>query len=116
MGQVITRPVAQRIQWASSATGQSTGYAQFGEGMGIATVRVNHPSTKIIGWNAEVMLGPIASNTGAPWQTIISASSSTADGVKNTTSTGIVFDKVRINITSNETTGNVTTTWWVLAR
>ena len=78
-----------------------------GELCTIVSAIVSHGSTKQVIWTLQGSLG------GDLWVNLnAAASSSTGTSVVTSTVAGI-YDRARINVSSNTSTGNVTTTWKV---
>lgn len=109
------RPIAQLITWGSSTgTGGSTGKATFGTGMAVAGAWYTFTgSTKAV--SVKLQGGAGGSTV---WRDISAAStlSTGAAGGSIMSTATTVFDKVRLNVTVNDTTGNGTLAAWVLAR
>ncbi len=107
---------------ASSSTGRfpSTSTGQLPANMpggldlyqvcGDVTVVVNHPSTKTVVWQLQGTLH------GKDWLDMLAVdSTSTGNASYNSALVGLV-NRVRIDVSANNTTGNVTTTWTVAGR
>lgn len=102
-----SRPVAQRVWNGSTSTGNSTANGFFGDGKRFLSAWVTQTSTGDFTYTAQVTAGG-----STHWETVITVSSTnTVDAVQ--TSTGPVFDKARINVTANATTGG--TQVWLAA-
>lgn len=71
-------------------------------------VGVVHASTKQVSWKLQGSVG----NSGG-WVDLVAATSSTGSTVVATTA-GIPVTRVRINVTGNGSTGNITSTWHVV--
>jgi len=98
------RPISQRVFNNSTATGAST-WAFFGEGKRFVTAYVTSPSTEVITYSVEVSVG---FSTHAV--EVLAAAPSTGDTSRTSTG-GIVFDKARINVSANATTGDANAVW-----
>lgn len=100
-----SRPVAQEIT-LSTSTGVS-GSALFGEGRRFAQLSWNNDSTRSIKGDVEGSNG----RSGA-WSSVIALTTSNTTGASlNLMSTGgMVFDKLRLNLSANETTAANTIT------
>lgn len=70
---------------------------------------VVHASTKTIAWRLQGDIG----NAGAWTNLNAAATTSTGSAIVTSTLSG-VFTKVRVNVSGNNTTGNVTTYWHIV--
>ena len=97
---------AQHVWNNSTGTGVSA-WANFGDGKRFVTSYVTSTSTKEFVYSVEVSVGYSTHQV-----TVLAASSSTGD-TSRTSSGGVVFDKARINVISNATTGDNIQVWLV---
>ena len=100
----ISRPVAKQLLNASTSTG--TTVQSFGEGYRHVSMYISNPSTKAFVNSIEVSIG----DSGI-WGTVLGAATSTGSVIRTSTG-GMVFDRARINVSSNATTAGVTV--WTL--
>ena len=92
------RDVAQRVWNGTTTTGSGT--AHFGTGQQYLTAYISNPSTKQFVNKVEVSVGG-----STAWIEVLAASSSTGSAVSRTSTGGIIFDKARVVVTTNATTG-----------
>ena len=97
----MTRPVAQKVWNGSTSTGISD-WAVFGTGMRFVTAWIAHGTTEAITASVEVTAGASTSEAA-----VLASAASTGD-TQRTSTGGIVFDKARINVSANGTTGDLT--------
>ena len=97
---------AQRVWNNSTGTGVSV-WANFGDGKRFVTSYVTSTSTEVFVYSVEVSVGYSTHQV-----TVLAASSSTGD-TSGTSTGGIVFDKARINVITNATTGDDINVWLV---
>lgn len=94
------RPVAQKVWDGSTSTGTGS-VAYFGEGVSKFSVLVTNASTKAV---AGTVQGSLGGSTG--WSTLFTFSTANSTGTRLNTSTGsFVVDKLRMNLSTNPTTG-----------
>ena len=96
------RPVGQEVWSRSTSTGLST-WAYFGVGHRYLTAYIANPST-----NTFVASVEVSASRSTAVVTILAAATSTGANGSRTSTGGIVFDKARINVSGNATTGAVT--------
>lgn len=70
-------------------------------------IAVSHPSTKPITWKAQGSLGDLF------YKDILAVDSTTTGTATFESAVTGLYNRVRIVITGNDTTGNITTTWTV---
>ncbi len=106
------RPVTQKITYTSTSTGSSTGVAYFGTGMSNASAHhVISGTTKAYTFTLQGSVG--ASNL---WTNICAATTGSTGGTLVNSTVAMTFDKVRLNFSANDSTGNGTFTAHVSAR
>lgn len=107
-----SRPVAQKVWDGSTSTGTGA-VAHFGEGCsrGTATILVTNASTKGVAGNLQMSMG---GSTG--WINVVALTTSNSTGTVmdgpstgglGASSTSISFDKLRVNLSTNNTTGTL---------
>ena len=108
----LSRPVAHKINLTTTATGPSTGIALFGTGMSAASyTHWQNGSTKDVTFALQGSLG----DSGV-WAALTgTVAASTVGAAGNSTAT-LTFDKARINLVANASTGNLDLAFWILAR
>lgn len=101
---MTARPVAQRVWDGSTSTGTGT-QAQFGVGHTVATALISNGSTEGVAGDVQGSLGGSTS-----WFSLIALTTgaSTGANVAVTSTAGQVFDKARVNLSTNNTTGDLT--------
>jgi transketolase N-terminal domain/subunit len=107
------RPVAQKLSITSTSTG-TVGTAYFAEGMSAFSVshKLTGGSTKAVSITAQGSLGD-----AGIWKAMMAATTCSTGGAIANSTGSMVFDAVRVQITTtNDTTGNGTLTCWVAAR
>jgi len=105
------RPVAQKITITSTSTGGSTQVARFGVGMAVASAAYTFTGTTK---NKSFTLQGALGSTSVWFNLSAATTASTAAGGAVVTSTATaVFDKVRLNVTADASTGNGTLVAWV---
>jgi hypothetical protein len=90
----------------TSATGATTGGVPIGPFTRFSIACV-HPSTKQVAWKLQGAVG-----SADAWADLIVATSSTGSTISTTTSNHVV-SRIRINVTANGSTGDVTTLWHI---
>ena len=92
------RPIAKRVWSGSTSTGTQTVF--FGVGQRFVSAYISNGSTKAFVNKVE---GTIGNST--VWAQLLPNATSTGANVVRTSTDGMVFDKVRFNVSENATTG-----------
>jgi hypothetical protein len=100
------RPVAQRVWNNSTGTGTSD-WAYFGTGYRVVSTYVTSTSTEEVIYTVEASAGASTNVTA-----IKAAVTSTGDTHSISTASA-VFDKARINVSANATTGDALQIWLI---
>ncbi len=100
------RPVAKQVWTGSTTTGQGTGF--FGVEQRVLSAYITNGTTKAFVNKLEVTVG-----NSTAWIEVLEESTSTGSAVVRSSTAGVVFDKGRINVSVNDTTGDVTV--WLAA-
>lgn len=98
------RPIAQRVWAGTTSTGSST--AVFGLGHRYLGLIITNPTTKAFVLSAQVSAGY---STG--WITVLNAATSTGANVSRMSTGGVVFDRARVVVTTNDTTNGAAKVW-----
>lgn len=101
---------AQMLTCANTSA-STVGTAYFRDVKSVVTAVCSHASTKTIAWHLEGSL-----STSALWYTLNAAATTSTGTVAMNSTKALCFDRVRVLTTANETTGNITTKWWLAAR
>ena len=96
----------QRVWNNSTATGVSD-WAYFGTGKRFVSSYVTSTSTEVFNYSVEVSVG------FSTHQVIVLAAADSTGDTSRTSTGGVVFDKARINVVSNATTGDAIQVWLV---
>jgi len=94
------RPVARRVWNGSTSTGVGTAF--FGTGFRHVSAYISNGSTKSFVSRIEVTVG-----NSTVWAQALDTSTSTGANCVRTSTAGMVFDKARLRVTGNATTGSV---------
>jgi hypothetical protein len=78
--------------------------------VGSVSAAVIHDSTKQVAWKLQGDIGGVGA-----WEDLMVATSSTGVALAHSTAAG-TWTNVRVNITANGSTGDVTSTWFVAGR
>ena len=97
---------AQRVWNNSTGTGVSV-WANFGDGKRFVSSYVTSTSTEAFVYSVEVSVG------SSTHQVVVLAASSSTGDTDRTSTGGVVFDKARINVATNATTGDNINVWLV---
>ena len=103
----MIRPVAHKVLNVSTTTGDSM-WAFFGIGHRYVSAYIANPSTKA--FVNSIVVGAGASTV---LHTVLASATSTGANMTRTSTGGVVFDKARVAVSSNVTTGGVTA--WLVA-
>ena len=97
---------AQRVWDNSTGTGVSV-WANFGDGHRFVSSFITSTSTEVFNYSVEVSVGY------STHQVVVLAAADSTGGTSRTSTGGVVFDKARINVATNATTGDDIQVWLV---
>ena len=95
------RPIAKKVWTGSTSTGIGTAF--FGTGFRHVSAYISNASTKAFVSKIEVTVG-----RSTVWAQALDSTTSTGTNLVRTSTAGMVFDKARLNVSENATTGVVT--------
>ena len=113
MGDGSAVKVARVDNAASTSTGTfpSTGSVHVDDAFRFAAAAIVHPSTKPIAWRMQGDIGGAAA-----WQNLNAFATTSTGGVIVASTVAGVWTDIRIQVSGNDTTGNVTTRWNIIGQ